>query len=131
MSAGSRWIPEAKRNMATGIVNAGGSFGQFTVIPLAQLFIGIAGWQPAMVILGAIGLIAVPLIWWITQGHAEHAAAQPAAAAGSLKQADRRGGEGPELPAAHGRASSPAASTSPSSPRTCRAWWRVASCRPR
>lgn len=87
MSASSRWIPEARRNMATGIVNAGGSFGQFTVIPLAQLFIGIAGWQPAMVILGAIGLIAVPLIVWITRGHAEHAAAQPVAAAGSLKQA--------------------------------------------
>ena len=87
MSAGARWIPEARRNVATGIVNAGGSFGQFTVIPLAQLFIGIAGWQPAMVILGAIGLIAVPLIWWITQGHAEHAAAQPVVAAGSLRQA--------------------------------------------
>jgi predicted MFS family arabinose efflux permease len=87
MSAAGRWIPEAKRNMATGIVNAGGSFGQFTVIPLAQLFIGLAGWQPAMMILGAIGLAAVPLILWITLGHAEHAAAQPAAAAGSLKQA--------------------------------------------
>jgi predicted MFS family arabinose efflux permease len=87
MSAAGRWIPEAKRNMATGIVNAGGSFGQFTVIPLAQLFIGVAGWQPAMMILGAIGLAAVPLIYWITQGHAEHATAQPAAAAGSLKQA--------------------------------------------
>ncbi len=87
MSAGSRWIPEAHRNTATGIVNAGGSFGQFTVIPLAQLFIGTAGWQPAMVLLGLIGLLAVPLIFWITQGHAEHAAAQPAAAAGSLQQA--------------------------------------------
>ena len=95
MSASSRWIPETKRNMATGIVNAGGSFGQFTVIPLAQLFIGIAGWQPAMVILGAIGLIAVPLILWITQGHAEHAAAQPAAAAGSLKQAVVRAAKDP------------------------------------
>ncbi|MDA0982944.1 MAG: MFS transporter [Proteobacteria bacterium] len=87
MSAASRWIPEAKRNMATGIVNAGGSFGQFTIIPLAQLFIGVAGWQPALVILGVIGLLAVPLVMWITQGHAEHTAAQPAAAAGSLKQA--------------------------------------------
>ena len=91
MSAASRWIPEAKRNVATGIVNAGGSFGQFTVIPLAQLFIGLAGWQPAMVILGAVGLAAVPLVLWLTQVSKEdaaaHAAAQPAAAAGSLKQA--------------------------------------------
>jgi predicted MFS family arabinose efflux permease len=87
MSASARWIPEAKRNMATGIVNAGGSFGQFTIIPLAQLFIGLAGWQPALVLLGCVGLIAVPLVLWITQGHAEHAAAQAAAPAGSLKDA--------------------------------------------
>jgi predicted MFS family arabinose efflux permease len=87
MSAAGRWIPEAKRNMATGIVNAGGSFGQFTVIPLAQLFIGLAGWQPAMVILGAVGLASVPLILWITQGHAAHQATVAAAPAGSLKKA--------------------------------------------
>src|SRR5437868_223630 len=54
MSAVARWIPDAKRNIATGIINAGGSFGQFTVIPLAQLFIGLAGWQPAMVLLGGL-----------------------------------------------------------------------------
>jgi predicted MFS family arabinose efflux permease len=88
MAAADRWIPEAKRSVATGIVNAGGSFGQFTVIPLAQLFIGLAGWQPAMVILGVIGLAAIPLILWVTQGHAAHAAAAKAAApAGSLKEA--------------------------------------------
>jgi len=95
MSAGSRWIPEDKRHMANGSVNAGGSFGQFTVIPLAQLFIGVAGWQPAMVILGVIGLVSVPLILWITQGHAEHAATQPAAAAGSLRQAVATAGKDP------------------------------------
>jgi predicted MFS family arabinose efflux permease len=86
MSAIARWVPEAKRNVATGIVNAGGSFGQFTVIPLAGLFIGLTGWQPAMVIMGAISLAAIPAILWITQGAAAHAAAQPKAA-GSLKEA--------------------------------------------
>ena len=83
ISAASRWIPELKRNFVNGIVNAGGSFGQFTVIPLAQLFIGLAGWQPAMVILGAMGLATVPLLLWLTQGHAEHAAANAATAAPS------------------------------------------------
>jgi predicted MFS family arabinose efflux permease len=87
MSASNRFIPEANRNVATGIVNAGGSFGQFTVIPLAQLFIGIAGWQPAMVILGALGLVTIPLVLWITQGHAEYAKTVAAAPAGSLKKA--------------------------------------------
>ncbi len=86
ISSSSRWIPEAKRNSVNGIINAGGSFGQFTVIPLAQLFIGLAGWQPAMVILGVIGLAAVPLLLWITQGHAEHAATAAKAAPGTLKK---------------------------------------------
>lgn len=87
MSTLGRWLPESKRNMATGIVNAGGSFGQFTVIPLAQLFIGLAGWQPAMVIMGVLGLATIPMILWITQGHAEHAKTIAAAPAGSLKKA--------------------------------------------
>jgi predicted MFS family arabinose efflux permease len=66
ISAANRWIPEAKRSMASGIINAGGSFGQFTIIPLAQLLMGIAGWQPAMVILGAAGLAAIPLLMILT-----------------------------------------------------------------
>jgi predicted MFS family arabinose efflux permease len=67
MSSVARWVPEAKRSVATGIVNAGGSAGQFIVIPLAGLLIGLAGWQPALVILGIIGLGAVPAILWITR----------------------------------------------------------------
>jgi predicted MFS family arabinose efflux permease len=89
ISASARWIPEAKRNIVNGIVNAGGSFGQFTVIPLAQLFIGLAGWQPALVILGALSLTAIPIIFWITAGHAgQHSsAAAPAGGPSSLRQA--------------------------------------------
>jgi predicted MFS family arabinose efflux permease len=86
MAATTRLISPAHRGLATGIVNAGGSFGQFIVIPLAQLFIGLAGWQPALVILGAIGLATIPMILWITQGHAAHMAAAPAAPADSLKK---------------------------------------------
>ena len=87
MSASNRWIPEAKRAMASGIINAGGSFGQFTLIPLAQLVIGLAGWQPAMVALGATGLIAVPLVLWLTRGYDDHATHVQPAGAASLRQA--------------------------------------------
>jgi predicted MFS family arabinose efflux permease len=89
MSAIARWVPEAKRNIATGIVNAGGSFGQFTLLPLAQLFIGLAGWQPAMVIMGVLGLAAIPAILWITQSAIAHPADNlvRTAAAGTLGQA--------------------------------------------
>jgi predicted MFS family arabinose efflux permease len=86
ISAAARWIPELKRNFVNGIVNAGGSFGQFTIIPLAQLFIGLAGWQPALIILGVIGLAAVPILLWITQGHAAHAATIAKAPPGALKK---------------------------------------------
>ena len=88
MSAGNRWIPEAKRGLANGIIGAGGSFGQFTIVPLAQLAIGLAGWQPALVLLGATGLLALPLVLYLT--HGAHAAAHPGAAAGgSLREAVR------------------------------------------
>ena len=99
MSSLARWVPEAKRNVATGIVNAGGSFGQFTIIPLAGLFIGLAGWQPAMVILGVVGLAAIPAILWVTQ--AAPAPAPGAAAAAkppaSLKDAVRTAARDPSF----------------------------------
>jgi predicted MFS family arabinose efflux permease len=85
-SAVSRWVPDSKRSMANGIINAGGSFGQFTLVPLAQLFIGLAGWQPALVILGVMGLAAIPLLVYVT---ANPAAPVPHPHAGTLRQALR------------------------------------------
>lgn len=90
MSVANRWIPAAKSGVASGIINAGGSFGQFTLIPFAQLLIGIAGWQPAMVILGGTGLLAVPLVLYLTQGaSAAAAAAKASGTGGTLRQAVR------------------------------------------
>jgi len=88
MSAANRRIPDAKRAFASGIVNAGGSFGQFTLVPFAQLLIGLAGWQPALMLLGATGIAAVPLILWLTRGASAPAAHVPAGA-GTLRGAIR------------------------------------------
>ena len=84
-SAVARWIPEAKRSVANGIIGAGGSLGQFIIVPLAQLFIGVAGWQPALVIVGALGLMALPLVLFITPAHEPHAG--PHLGAATLRQA--------------------------------------------
>ncbi len=84
-SAVARWIPEAKRSVANGIIGAGGSLGQFLIVPLAQLFIGVAGWQPALVIVGALGLMAIPLVLFITPSEPLHAGAH--LHAGTLRQA--------------------------------------------
>ncbi|HZD21605.1 MAG TPA: MFS transporter, partial [Burkholderiales bacterium] len=84
-SAVARWIPEAKRSVANGVIGAGGSLGQFIIVPLAQLFIGVAGWQPALLIVGALGLMALPLVLFITPSDPVHAAAH--LNAGTLRQA--------------------------------------------
>ena len=60
MSATARLIPAERRGIATGVVNAGGSFGQFVMAPIAgALMLGI-GWAGAMQVLGLIVLLALP-----------------------------------------------------------------------
>ena len=76
-----------KRSLALGIASAGGSFGQFAVLPVGQMLISTYGWQSALVLLAAgVGLIA-PLAYAMADGH------KPAAAAGqSVSEALREAG---------------------------------------
>ncbi len=55
-------VPENKRGLAAGIINAGSSLGQFIFAPLSQLFITSYGWQGAMLIVSAIAAITVLLV---------------------------------------------------------------------
>ena len=82
-----RHTTPAKRSLALGIASAGGSFGQFAVLPVGQMLISTYGWQSALVLLAAgVGLIA-PLAWALADGH------KPAAAAGqSVGEALREAG---------------------------------------
>lgn len=57
----TRMLPEAMRGRAVGLGTAGSSFGQFLVVPLAQLGIGLAGWQGALFLMAGAALIMVPL----------------------------------------------------------------------
>jgi MFS family permease len=50
-----------KRGLASGVINAGGSFGQFVFSPLAQWLIRAIGWMGALWTLAAITLAALPL----------------------------------------------------------------------
>ncbi len=60
MSTATRMVAPEKRGMTTGIVNAGGSFGQFVMAPLAGSLITALGWQNALQVMGAIALLALP-----------------------------------------------------------------------
>ena len=56
-------IPENRRSMASGVINAGGSFGQFLFAPLVQVVISLAGWMMAMWTLALAALATLPLAW--------------------------------------------------------------------
>jgi predicted MFS family arabinose efflux permease len=63
MSSVARVVPADKRGLASGMVNAGGSFGQFVVAPLAVLLTGMLGWVGALTALGLFSLAVLPLAY--------------------------------------------------------------------
>ena len=56
-------LPGERRTQAAGIINAGGSLGQFVFAPLVQATIHGFGWVSAMVGIGAVTLATLPLAW--------------------------------------------------------------------
>jgi MFS family permease len=61
LGAVGRAVPVEKRSMAFGIVTAGGSLGQFLLVPTGQLLIGELGWRMALVAMAAIAAVMVVL----------------------------------------------------------------------
>jgi MFS family permease len=61
IGAAAQRLPASKRGPASGLINAGGSFGQFVFAPLVQRLISGLGWMGAMWSLAVITLAALPL----------------------------------------------------------------------
>jgi len=78
MAATTRLVPPDKRGMASGIVNAGGSFGQFLFAPIAGAISAAAGWAVALQSLALLTLLALPAAW-VLRGNATQAQAAGAA----------------------------------------------------
>jgi len=72
MSATMRLLPVERRGLATGIVNAGGSFGQFVMAPIAGALLVATGWVTALQALGLMVLLALPAAW-VLRGNSAHA----------------------------------------------------------
>src|SRR6478672_3245746 len=81
MAATARLVPAHQRGLATGVVNAGGSFGQFIMAPIAISLTAALGWASAMQWLGVLVLLALPAVW-VLRGNSNALAAQAAAASG-------------------------------------------------
>ncbi|MGR6981462.1 MFS transporter [Testudinibacter sp. P27/CKL/0425] len=60
-------LPPQARGMASGVINAGGSFGQFVFAPILQRLILGFGWMSAMYALALMCLTALPFAWKLTQ----------------------------------------------------------------
>jgi len=63
LASAARLVPPEKRGMASGIVNAGGSFGQFVFVPIAGAITAAAGWAASVQSMAAIVLLALPAAW--------------------------------------------------------------------
>jgi MFS family permease len=80
IGAAAQRVPAEKRSMTAGIINAGGSFGQFLFAPFAQAVIAAAGWAAGMWALAASALATLPLAWPL-RGRKRPAVSDAAAAA--------------------------------------------------
>ncbi|HWK85637.1 MAG TPA: MFS transporter [Caldimonas sp.] len=63
LASAARLVPPEKRGIASGIVNAGGSFGQFVFVPIAGAITAAAGWATSVQSMAAIVLLALPAAW--------------------------------------------------------------------
>jgi predicted MFS family arabinose efflux permease len=76
MAATTRLVAPEKRGIATGIVNAGGSFGQFVFVPIAQGISAAAGWVAAIQSLAVLSLLALPAAW-VLRGNSKNIGVTP------------------------------------------------------
>ena len=85
LSAVAQRMPATSRGTASGIINAGSSFGQFVFAPIIGKLIQWVGWMSTMWAMAAVALLAIPLLNRLTNDtHAPAAAPTPE---GGLKKA--------------------------------------------
>jgi MFS family permease len=82
MAVVARAYPPERRSLAVGIAGACGSFGQFIMLPGSQSLISSFGWLNALVVLGLLAFLMVPLGAALAgRNAAEHESAQSIGAA--------------------------------------------------
>jgi predicted MFS family arabinose efflux permease len=85
LGAAAQRMPATSRGTASGIINAGGSFGQFVFAPIIGKLIQWVGWMSTMWTMAAVALLAIPLLNKLTNDtHAPSKAPDPE---GGLKRA--------------------------------------------
>ena len=82
-------LPANRQGLASGFINAGGSFGQFLFAPIVQRLIAAFGWAGAFWSLAVAALAALPLIGKVSHGGTAHlrAATPPGGLRGAIRDA--------------------------------------------
>ncbi len=79
IGATAQRIPANRRSVAGGVINAGGSMGQFIFAPLNQAVMTAFGWVSAMWMMAVLALSTAPMAWWLRGTPRAAAAATPQA----------------------------------------------------
>ncbi|KIP80198.1 major facilitator transporter [Stenotrophomonas maltophilia] len=79
-------LPAERRSFAAGLINAGGSLGQFVFAPILQVVITVAGWGRAMLLTAVVSLLTLPMAWPLRRRAGDHAHATAAAESGLRAQ---------------------------------------------
>lgn len=66
IGAAAQRLPLESRGAASGVINAGGSFGQFVFAPILQKLIQSFGWMGALWAMAVAALAALPLVGRLT-----------------------------------------------------------------
>lgn len=66
-------LPAERRSFAAGLINAGGSLGQFIFAPILQVVITVAGWGRAMLMMAVVSLLTLPMAWPLRRRAGDHA----------------------------------------------------------
>jgi len=78
IGAAAQRMPAEARGTASGVINAGGSFGQFVFAPIVQKLIQNVGWMGSMWATAFLTLAALPLVGRLTaKTHAAQAHPEP------------------------------------------------------
>ncbi len=85
IGAAAQRLPVEARGAASGVINAGGSFGQFVFAPILQRLIQSIGWMGALWAMAIATLAALPLVGRLAGAPPAHAPI--AATGGGLGQA--------------------------------------------
>ena len=85
LGAVAQRMPATSRGAASGIINAGSSFGQFVFAPIIGKLIQWVGWMNTMWAMAAVALLAIPLLNRLTND--THAPAAVPTPEGGLKKA--------------------------------------------